>query len=216
MEITTMPRPKKTAATTSTTTDVLSFLVGDRRAALEAEIVGAVLHDALGGAKSIRALFDKLTGHALWSHIGQLPTTSLTGEAARTAPAPSSAIAPLKKKLGRPKKVVPSTVGAAPAIAPHESSASAEATKGKKPAKAKAGKGGTKGKKFVRRTPEEIAAMRNNVIAFVEKNPGLNSEGIVKKMGGDAKGISDALARLREEKLVKTQGERRGMTYQIA
>jgi hypothetical protein len=70
-----------------------------------------------------------------------------------------------------------------------------------------------KGKKFIRRSSTDIAKTVDRVIGFVAKHPGLRSEEIVKQLGGDAKGVADALARLRSEKHVKTQGEKRATRY---
>ena len=71
-------------------------------------------------------------------------------------------------------------------------------------------------KKFIRRSARQIAGSVGRVVAFISKHPGLRSEQIVKALGGDASGVSDALARLRASGRVKTDGIKRAMTYSIA
>src|SRR5438552_18481737 len=53
----------------------------------------------------------------------------------------------------------------------------------------------------------------SKVLAFVESNPGLRSEEIQKRMGGEPKIIKAALAKLRDSKSVKTNGVKRAMIY---
>ncbi len=121
---------------------------------------------------------------------------------------------------GKARGTTYAATGAAPApAAPQEEEKPAKAAPpAKRPrATAKAAPAKPeKGKKFIRRSPEEIEKMVGKVLAFVSKNPGLRSEEIVKKLGGDAKAIGDALARLRAEDKVKTKGVKRAMTYATA
>lgn len=56
----------------------------------------------------------------------------------------------------------------------------------------------------------------NRVLKVVEEQAGLRSEQIYKKLPLPPELTKKALAKLREEKRVKTKGERRGMTYATA
>jgi hypothetical protein len=72
-----------------------------------------------------------------------------------------------------------------------------------------------KRRKGARRDPKAIEITVAAVLAFVEQSPGLRAEQIAKGVGGDKGDISDALARLRAAKKVKTKGHKRSMTYSI-
>lgn len=56
----------------------------------------------------------------------------------------------------------------------------------------------------------------DRVVSFVAKNPGLRSEQIQAKLGGDHDTVKKALAKLRDIKRVKTTGEKRATTYTAA
>lgn len=71
-----------------------------------------------------------------------------------------------------------------------------------------------KAKKVIRRDSAKIAATVETVLRFIETHPGLNAEAIAKAVGGG--GVSDALARLRAAKRVKTTGNKRATRYQAA
>lgn len=78
-----------------------------------------------------------------------------------------------------------------------------------KPAKAaKAGNG-----KRVRRTAADIEAVQGDIIKFLKKNPSSTSEQIQSGLGLPKEELQRPLSLLREDKKVKTVGERRGMKY---
>ncbi len=67
-----------------------------------------------------------------------------------------------------------------------------------------------------RRSSKQINHLVGQVHAFIKSHPGLRSEQIMGKMGGNKHSVKDALARLRATKKVKTKGIKRAMTYQVA
>lgn len=78
-----------------------------------------------------------------------------------------------------------------------------------KPARAaKTGNG-----KRVRRTAADIEAVQGDIIKFLKKNPSSTSEQIQSGLGLPKEELQRPLSLLREEKKVKTVGERRGMKY---
>lgn len=77
-----------------------------------------------------------------------------------------------------------------------------------RPAKARAGNG-----KRVRRTAADIEAVQGDIIKFLKKNPASTSEQIQSGLGLPKEELQRPLSLLREEKKVKTVGERRGMKY---
>jgi hypothetical protein len=66
-----------------------------------------------------------------------------------------------------------------------------------------------------RRSSKQINHLVGQVHAFIKSHPGLRSEEIMGKMGGNKHSVKDALARLRATKKVKTKGIKRAMTYQV-
>ncbi|MCK6447909.1 MAG: hypothetical protein L6Q99_16065 [Planctomycetes bacterium] len=89
---------------------------------------------------------------------------------------------------------------AAPARAARPSAPSAP----RKPApRAKGGK----------RTPEQVAADAEKILAFVKSNAGCSAEQIQAGLGLSKKDIALPLLRLREEKRVKITGQKRGTKY---
>ncbi len=191
-----MPRRK---SATATTLDILAHLPAEHRAALEGQVVGSALAGVITGARNIAALLDALTTHPLWSHLGRLPASSLSGS---HVAAPVAAAVSAKRKPGRPKK---NAQAAAAGSATTASAAPAAATV--KPSR--------KGKKLVRRSPEQKKAIAERILTFVAQNPGLKSEQIQKALG-DAKVVRASLKELRAAQKVATTGEKRGMTYGVA
>lgn len=106
----------------------------------------------------------------------------------------AGAPAPQQRRRGRP---------AAPAPAARARKAGGGATK--KAAKASQGR--------VRRTAEELAEVQEQVVGLLAKNPGLTSEEIQETLNLEKKDLQRPLTLLREEKRVKTKGQRRGMKY---
>lgn len=106
----------------------------------------------------------------------------------------AGAPAPQQRRRGRP---------AAPAPAARARKAGGGATK--KAAKASQGR--------VRRTAEELAEVQEQVVGLLTKNPGLTSEEIQEALSLEKKDLQRPLTLLRDEKRVKTKGQRRGMKY---
>ena len=65
--------------------------------------------------------------------------------------------------------------------------------------------------KGAKRTPEELEALTNNVLAHIKKNPGLRVEQIAEALGTTTKEL--ALPIIKLGKALKTQGQRRGTKY---
>jgi len=65
----------------------------------------------------------------------------------------------------------------------------------------------------VRRTAEELAEVQEQVVGLLTKNPGLTSEEIQEALSLEKKDLQRPLTLLRDEKRVKTKGQRRGMKY---
>lgn len=99
-------------------------------------------------------------------------------------------LAPAKRGPGRPKASAPS---AAPAVA----AAAKPARRGKR----------------AKRTPEDVAAMGEAVVAHVAKNPGQSVEQIGKAMGVTTKELALPILRMIDSKKLKTKGQRRGTKY---
>jgi hypothetical protein len=70
--------------------------------------------------------------------------------------------------------------------------------------------GRAKGEK---RTPDEIAALKETFVAFVAKNPGLRIEQIHKQLGTNTKDLQLPIRQLIAEGRVKSVGEKRSTTY---
>jgi hypothetical protein len=67
-----------------------------------------------------------------------------------------------------------------------------------------------------RRSSKQIAAVVGKLLAFIRQHPGVRSEQIMRKLGGDKALIKDALRRLRATKKVRTVGIKRAMAYRAA
>lgn len=65
----------------------------------------------------------------------------------------------------------------------------------------------------MRRTAEELAEVQEQVVGLLTKNPGLTSEEIQEALSLEKKDLQRPLTLLRDEKRVKTKGQRRGMKY---
>jgi hypothetical protein len=65
----------------------------------------------------------------------------------------------------------------------------------------------------VRRSTEQLAEVQDKVLGALNKNPGMTSEEIQDALGLEKKDLQRPLTLLREEKRVKTKGQRRGMKY---
>ena len=89
--------------------------------------------------------------------------------------------------------------------------AQASAPRGRK--SAAAGKAPRAGKGRVRRSAEELAEVQDRVVGLLGKNPGLTSEEIQEALSLEKKDLQRPLTLLRDEKRVKTKGQRRGMKY---
>lgn len=94
--------------------------------------------------------------------------------------------------------------GAAPVTRAAPRGTAARATRGRKSA-APAGR--------VRRSAEQLADVQNKILGSLNKNPGMTSEEIQDALGLEKKDLQRPLTLLREEKRVKTKGQRRGMKY---
>lgn len=92
-------------------------------------------------------------------------------------------------------------------------------TKGKAAAKAKATKprgggsgGGGGGRKKAPPSPD-VEAIMNAALDVIHTNPGSGISTIADALNMESKTLSPVMKRLLADKLVKTQGERRGTTY---
>jgi hypothetical protein len=65
--------------------------------------------------------------------------------------------------------------------------------------------------KGAKRTPDELEALTNNVLAHIKKNPGQRVEQIAEALGTTTKEL--ALPIIKLGKALKTQGQRRGTKY---
>ena len=106
--------------------------------------------------------------------------------------------APAKRPPGRPRKVV--AVTAAPVATPAA----------KKPGKAH------RGAKFVRRTPEQVQADNDKLLAYIKSHGGQRSEDIQKGLGMAKPNVASGLQVLRESGKVKMKGVKRAATYAAA
>jgi hypothetical protein len=64
-----------------------------------------------------------------------------------------------------------------------------------------------------RRNAAAVQETMDAVRGFIKAHPGLRSEEIYTKMGGNTADLKNALERLRAAKKVKTKGKKRSMTY---
>jgi hypothetical protein len=67
--------------------------------------------------------------------------------------------------------------------------------------------------KGARGSSNQIARTVGRVLSFIRQNPGLRSEQITARIGGEKTAIADALARLRGSGKVQTKGQKRATTY---
>jgi CRP-like cAMP-binding protein len=65
-----------------------------------------------------------------------------------------------------------------------------------------------------RAVASDLTATQTNVLAHIKAHPGLRSEQIAKDLGLKPKDVSKVLKALREERLVKVRGKRRGTMYE--
>jgi hypothetical protein len=70
-----------------------------------------------------------------------------------------------------------------------------------------------RGGKRAKRTPEDVAKMGEQVVAYVAKHPGESVEQIGKALGEKTKDLALPIIRMIEAKKLKTKGERRGTKY---
>lgn len=75
---------------------------------------------------------------------------------------------------------------------------------------------GKRGGKRVRRSAEDLAGMGDALLAHVKANPGQRGELIAAALGTDVGTMRKPMKLLIAKKLVKTQGQRRGMTYWLS
>ena len=72
---------------------------------------------------------------------------------------------------------------------------------------------GKRGGKRIRRSAEDLAGMSDALLAHVKANPGQRGEQIAAALGTDVGTMRKPMKLLIAKKLVKTAGQRRGMTY---
>lgn len=72
------------------------------------------------------------------------------------------------------------------------------------------------GRRRVRRSAEQLAEVQEKVIAVLNKNPGLTSEEIQATLGLEKRELQRPLTLLRNERRIKTKGQKRGMKYYVA
>jgi hypothetical protein len=70
--------------------------------------------------------------------------------------------------------------------------------------------GRSKGEK---RSPEEIAALKDKFLTFVTKSPGLRIEQINKELGTSTKDLALPIRQLIADKSIKAKGSKRSTTY---
>ena len=80
---------------------------------------------------------------------------------------------------------------------------------GRPPAAAKPSKAGGR----IRRSPEDLAALSDQLLAHVKANPGQRGEQIAAALKTDVGTIRPTMHKLIAAKQVRTEGQRRGMTY---
>ena len=68
----------------------------------------------------------------------------------------------------------------------------------------------------VRRSSSDLASLGDSLLEYVRSHPGQRSEQIAQGMGTDTATIRPAMKRLIEAGKVRTEGQRRGMTYDPA
>lgn len=73
-----------------------------------------------------------------------------------------------------------------------------------------------RGGKRVRRSAEDLAGMSDALLAHVKANPGQRGEIIAAALGTDVGTMRKPMKLLIAKRLVKTAGQRRGMTYMAA
>jgi hypothetical protein len=64
-----------------------------------------------------------------------------------------------------------------------------------------------------KRTPEQLEALSEKLLAHVKSNPGKRAEQIAAAVGSDVDSIRPTMKKLIASKKVKTKGQRRGMYY---
>ena len=72
---------------------------------------------------------------------------------------------------------------------------------------------GKRGGKRIRRSAEDLAGMSDALLAHVKANPGQRGEIIAAALRTDVGTMRKPMKNLIAKKLIKTQGQRRGMTY---
>lgn len=77
----------------------------------------------------------------------------------------------------------------------------------------RAKKAGRPSGRRVRRSAEQLAQVQEKVIAVLTKKPGLTSEEIQENLGLEKKDLQRPLTLLRDERRIKTKGQKRGMKY---
>jgi hypothetical protein len=73
--------------------------------------------------------------------------------------------------------------------------------------------GASEGKARGRRSPEHVEQMAEAVLAHVQKNPGQRGEQIAQARKTNVGTMRLPMKKLIAEKMIKTKGQRRGMTY---
>jgi hypothetical protein len=70
--------------------------------------------------------------------------------------------------------------------------------------------------KFQRRTPRQIAAASDKLVAYIKAHPGQRSEQIQKGLGMAKPALASGLQRLRDAGRVRMKGIKRAATYSVA
>lgn len=73
-----------------------------------------------------------------------------------------------------------------------------------------------RGGKRVRRSAEDLAGMSDAILAHVKANPGQRGEQIAAALNTDVGTMRKPMKALIAKKVVKTEGQRRGMTYMLS
>lgn len=64
-----------------------------------------------------------------------------------------------------------------------------------------------------KRTTEELAAFKADLLGFIKKHPGLRTEQIAKEMGVSTKELQLPMLQLRDEKSIRMKGQKRAAQY---